>query len=706
AMVDDDHCDINRKSYRAFRVRVKKRAETAVNVTSLTCGWYDLNSQIDSSSFLGSPVYNWVILDSNSAFVFDKSIAYFKSSGNGLSIQNTDSLKIQRAGTYIVEHIINNNPLRCPQKYRDTITVPALATTLIAFAKDTSVCAGSNIVLNSNTTNGTGTPSYQWFENDTLLAGETTTTLNINNFNSSIPIRYKIKLSDPNGCTNTDAVVIKSQIRYQDTLVSSLQACQGDTINLALDSALTGVLWSNGSASFEQHITQSEQLTLTYTDTLACTHTDTSTIIIHPLPQLMLEDSTYCGTQAAISPGTFSSYLWNTGDTTSSVIASANGTYAVAVLDSNQCAGQDSAMLTFLNHIGVTLGPDTTYCGPYVLQPIATGTYAWSTGATTSSIVATQSGTYSLLVTGSNGCTSLDSVDVIIRDLPLQTWGDTLSYCSDTLITLSSNTFSTYLWNNGAQTQSIQAANGPYSVTFTDSIGCSNKDTVYIKLNSIPEFSLGEDTTLCDDELALFGVVGKSYLWSTGSISIIETARTSGTYWLRVTDYNDCSFIDSIEVALNRNSNTPILTKSGSILTSNKSGTHKWFKNSAVISGQSQNTLTISGSGDYTALFVDIDDCESDTSNTITRTAGIAKLKSSPLKVYPNPTNGQVTIDATALDIIKSVTLYNSQGQLVENTQAINGSLIELVWTARSGVLWIVVETESATYREQIITIK
>lgn len=706
AMVDDDHCDINRKSYRAFRVKVKKRAETAVNVTSLTCGWYDLNSQIDSSTFLGSQVYNWVILDSNSAFVFDKSIAYFKSSVNGFSIQNTDSLKIQRAGTYIVEHIINNNPLRCPQKYRDTITVATLPTALINFAKDTSVCTGSNIVLNSNTTNGTGTPSYQWFANDTLLAGETTTTLNINNFNSGIPIRYKIKLSDPNGCTNTDAVVISLNAPYQDTLPSNLETCLGDTIHLSIDSSLLGVLWSNGSTSFEQHITQSEHLTLTYTDTLACTHTDSSTIIIHPLPQLMLEDSTYCSTQVAISPGTFSSYLWNTGDTTSSVIASANGTYSVAVLDSNQCADQESATLIFLNNLAVDLGPDTTYCGPYVLQHIATGNYAWSTGAATSSIVATQSGTYSLLVTGSNGCTSLDSVDVIIRDLPLQTWGDTLSYCSDTLITLSSNTFSTYLWNNGAQTQSIQAANGPYSVTFTDSIGCSNKDTVYVKLNSIPEFSLGEDTTICDDELALFGVVGKSYLWSTGSISIIETARTSGTYWLRVTDYNDCSFIDSIEVALNRNSNTPILTKSGSILTSNKSGTHKWFKNSAVISGQSQNTLTISGSGDYTALFVDIDDCESDTSNTITRTAGIAKLKSSPLKVYPNPTNGQVTIDATALGIIKSVTLYNSQGQLVENTQAINGSLIELVWTVKSGVLWVGVETESATYREQIITIK
>jgi hypothetical protein len=356
--------------------------------------------------------------------------------------------------------------------------------------------------------------------------------------------------------------------------------------------------------------------------------------------------------------------------------------------------------------MGVTLGPDTTSCGPYVLQHNATGTYAWSTGATTRSIVATQSGTYSLLVTGSNGCTSLDSVDVIIRDLPLQTWGDTLSYCSDTLITLSSNTFSTYLWNNGAQTQSIQAANGPYSVTFTDSIDCSNKDTVYVNLNSIPEFSLGEDTTLCDDELVISGILGKSYLWSTGSISIIETARTSSTYWLRVTDYNDCSFIDSIEVGLNRNTNTPILTKSGSILTSNQNGTHKWFKNRAVISGQSQNTLTISGSGDYTALFVDIDDCESDTSNTITRTAGIAKIKSSPLKIYPNPTNGQVTIDATELGNIQSIKLYDAQGKLVENTQAINGSLVELSWTARIGVLWVEVETESATYWEQIITLK
>lgn len=706
AMVDDNHCDKNRRSYRAFSVRVKKRAETAVNVTRLSCGWYDLNSQIDSITFKGTPFYTWVILDSNSAFVFDKSIAYFESSGNGLSSQNVDSLKIQRAGTYIVEHSINNSPLNCSQKYRDTVTVAALPTTLINFAKDTFVCAGSSIVLNTTTTNATGTSIYQWYANDSLLAGETTSSLSIPSFDSDIPVSYKIQLVDPSGCTNSDAVIIKAQIRYQDTLVSSLQACQGDTISLALDSALTGVLWSNGSTSFEQHITQSEQLTLTYTDTLGCTYTDSSNIIIHPLPQLMLEDSTYCGTQAAISPGIFSSYLWNTGDTTSSVIASANGKYSVAVLDSNECARQDSATLTFLNHIGVTLGPDTTCCGPYVLQPIATGTYTWGTGATTSSIVATQSGTYSLLVTGSNGCVSADSVDVILLDLPLQTWDDTLSYCTDNLITLTSDKFSAYLWNTGARTQSIQAANGPYSITVTDSIGCSNKDTVYVKLNSTPEFSLGKDTALCDNELALSGVVGKSYLWSTGGISIIETARSSGTYWLRVTDYNDCSFIDSIEIELNRNNNTPILTKSGSIITSNQSGTHKWFKNSAAISEQSQNTLTISGLGDYTALFVDLNACESDTSNIVTRTAGIAKIENSALKVYPNPTNGQVTIDATGLDKVHSIKLYDALGKLVENTQAINDVLIELTWAARSGVFWIVLETESATYREQIICLK
>jgi hypothetical protein len=132
-----------------------------------------------------------------------------------------------------------------------------------------------------------------------------------------------------------------------------------------------------------------------------------------------------------------------------------------------------------------------------------------------------------------------------------------------------------------------------------------------------------------------------------------------------------------------------------------------WFLDNVATTDANANVIGINGRiGSFTAVHQDTNGCISDTSNSILRTLGIGKLSSSPLKVYPNPTNGQVTIDATALGIIKSVALYNSQGQLVENTQSINGSKAVLQWTAGSGVYWITVTTDKGTYRAEVVNVR
>jgi hypothetical protein len=708
AMVDDDHCDRNRKSSRAFSVQVKKRAAASVNITNLNCGWFSVNSEIDSATFEGSTGFLWAILDSSSTPITDNSIAYFESLGSIYSGQKQDSLKVQRAGTYIIKHTINNPPNNCPTTYYDTITQGTLATTLINYPKDTIVCTGSDVVLNTTTIDVSSTLHYQWYANDSLLVNDTFTSLSITNFQSDTSVSYKIQITDTNGCTNSDAVLIHPNIPYQDKLTPQLDTCFGDTIPLAIDTTLYSVDWSNGSSDIEQYISQSELLYVLYTDTFGCVFYDSTDITIHSLPQPVLTDSTYCGTSATISPGVFDYYIWSTGESSSSIDVSTSGTYSVRVIDSNICENSDSATFTFLNAIEADLGADTAHCGPLLLTTNSTGTHSWSTGSTDDNILITQSGNYTLTATDLSGCVSSDDINVVINPYPIQTWADTINYCSNGLVTLSSDSFESYLWNNGATTRTIQAANGPYSVLFTDNLGCSNTDTIYVKINAIPAFSLGNDTTLCGDRLVMSATGGKSYLWKSGSIANTDVARSSGTYWLRLTDINDCSYTDSIEIVLLSNPNVPVLSRTGLVITSNLSGPHKWYKDGSLISGQTQNTLTISTVGNYTATTLDANDCESDVSNAIAKTLGVDKIDEKGITVYPNPASGSasVSLQSIPLNQVVGVNVYYIQGKLIQNQYDIVDGKILLNWASTSEVVIIEVETTDAVLRKRVVNIK
>ena len=708
ARVQDDNCPLIAESSRAYSVTVKKRAEATTTIVAKSCNWFEVSSTIDSASFSGNASYQWVVVRTDSNWDWDPSVAFFKFSGNAVSVLANDSLKLQREGSYVVSLHINNSPRNCVEIYRDTITIGPLTTTLIDFAKDTIVCTGTDINLNSTTNASTSALDFQWYRNNNLLTDDTLTSLSILNFQGSSAVKYSVQITDSNGCTNSDHVTLHPNVPYQDSLKTNLYACQGDTVELLLDSTLLDINWSTGSTGIQQKISQSTLLSVTYTDTFGCIFNDSTQVTIHPLPIIAIKDSTYCGSSTILEPGIFEKYLWSTGDSTATLQVSKNGLYTVSVEDSLECSNSKSAELRFLYTPTVDIGQDTSRCGFYDIGTnIPSGTYLWNSGSTTSGLTVNQSGTYSVQVTDMFGCVSTDEVDVVIHPLPVQSWGDTLAFCSDDFVLISSDSFTSYRWNNGSTQRTIQAGNGSYSISVVDSLGCANKDTVHVDINPIPVVYLGSDTTLFGSGLTVEANVGTQFLWSTGETSNPITVSSSSTIWVEITDEDGCTASDTIKVTFNNNTNVPTLTRVGDSIASSLTGTHYWFLDNVATTDANANVIGINGRiGSFTAVYQDTNGCISDTSNSILRTLGIGKLSSSPLKVYPNPTNGQVTIDATALGIIKSVTLYNSQGQLVENTQSINGSKAVLQWTAGSGVYWITVTTDKGTYRAEVVNVR
>ncbi|MBK7038486.1 MAG: gliding motility-associated C-terminal domain-containing protein [Chitinophagales bacterium] len=188
-------------------------------------------------------------------------------------------------------------------------------------------------------------------------------------------------------------------------------------------------------------------------------------------------------------------YLWNTGETTSSITIEEGGIYYVTGFA--DCATFiDSINVQVIDPIGLfpELGNDTLVCeGEWEIilnTPVGFNTYEWSTGETTNSITVTDEGTYSITV--ESDCEIFTDEITITEDPNLNAdidLGEDLILCpvagiNEVVISVDI-ILPNYLWNNGETTSSIIVSEaGLYWVT--SSLLCSDpSDTLRV--------------TLCDD---------------------------------------------------------------------------------------------------------------------------------------------------------------------------------------------------------------
>lgn len=241
--------------------------------------------------------------------------------------------------------------------------------------------------------------------------------------------------------------------------------------------------------------------TRTYTisgTTSGCMTYDTVQIFVKPTPTPNLgNDSLFCSLPVILNANTTAnSYLWNNASIGSSLNITTPGKYWIRATNSNGCTNSDTILVGLGASPIVTLGPDTAFCqGSNINLYAGSGSgnvYAWSNGATTSSLSVGTTGTYSVVVTNTIGCQSSDIINVTSKAKPsvsLVFIGQT-TFCKDDItvkvLTEGSPSGGTYI---GAalttNTFSVnQAGQGSHIILYTivGSNGCSNtaKDTLTV----------------------------------------------------------------------------------------------------------------------------------------------------------------------------------------------------------------------------------
>jgi gliding motility-associated-like protein len=232
---------------------------------------------------------------------------------------------------------------------------------------------------------------------------------------------------------------------------------------------------------------------------------------------------------------TFSSVLWSTSATTStiSVTPTATTTYYATISDGiSSCT--DSVTLTVANIVGFAPLQDTVkVCGDSIVLDAGTGfaSYNWSNGATTRAITAKASGSYIATVTNASGCSASDTSYVSIVKAKILQRDTTI--CLGNSITLaidssSLNKSSACLKSNlPAQLQNGLIAYYPFCGNANDGSG-----------NGINGILFGAPTLVADrfgNSNAAYNFNGTNQYIQTGSISEAITTKTISA-WVKLSN--------------------------------------------------------------------------------------------------------------------------------------------------------------------------
>jgi gliding motility-associated-like protein len=434
-------------------------------------------------------------------------------------------------------HVTATDGMGCVGDDSLNVVVNPLPTLSISPANP-SICIGNNITVTAsgaNTYSWTPTINNSNVNNATTTLSPTSTTV------------YTVTGVDGNGCVNSTTTNITVNPLPNITVnpdidsicwggSTSLTAAGGNTYNWSPAGGLSAVNTATVTAS----PTVPTNYIVSGTDANGCTNTDTATVFVSPVvnasaspPNICLGDSS----NLTVSSNVPSSYLWNTGQTSSSfwVKPTDTTTYTVTVTTAAGCQRVENVVVNVYLRPNVIITPDSSsICAGETTSLTASGAvnYTWQANPNivgvigpVASVNPTANDSFIVIGEDLSGCKDTAYAKVtVFPALNISVTPGSITTCQGTPVNLKSSGAISYLWNNSSSLNTntgdsvIATPNSTttYKVVGTDANGC--KDSVYstVHINAKPIVSINPDSSdICIGESQSLHASGAfTYTWS------------------------------------------------------------------------------------------------------------------------------------------------------------------------------------------------
>lgn len=446
---------------------------------------------------------------------------------------------------------------------------------------DTTLCEGQSAQLFAS-----GGVTYQWTPGSGLSATNIPNPVVL----PTTPTNYTVTVTDSNGCRDTDVV----QVNFMRAEAGpNFAICAGDSVRLTASGGIA-YAWSPAVGVSNTSISNprvsppvSTTYTVTVTDPSGCTDTDTVRITVRPLPVANAgPDQSICmGDTATLTGGTGTGYSWappfflsSPNSAVTRAFPSQTTVYTLTVRDQFNCQRRDTMRLTVNALPVLAVAPDTASCEgiPVPVQAFSDPGFQyqwepaqWANNPNLAAPLVTpdSSRMFVVTLTDTNGCVRVDSQFVRIMHANA---GADVELCIFDSLRLQASGGIAYLWDpspdllfgNQPDPVVFPQITTDFYVTVTDTIGCTNRDTVRVTVNPLPVTSVSSpDPYVCSEGTTqLTATGGSQYIWTPGNLfndSTLAapiatlynfTQNVVDSTWLFVTviDSNGCVNYDSI----------------------------------------------------------------------------------------------------------------------------------------------------------------
>jgi hypothetical protein len=503
-----------------------------------------------------------------------------KEGGHIVSGDTTLTPVVDSTGKYFLT--ITNTDNGCTSI--DSVVVMQSAPVVASISDTTHVgCnGGSNGAATVFGSGGNGVFSYLWNNGDTLA---TTTGLTAGT--------YLAMVTDGENCAASVSVTILQPAQLLPNASATGETSSGAndgtaTANPSGGTAPYTYLWSNNETTQTIADLTPGIYTVSVTDANGCSALQTLTVNTFgcDLVATSSATNTSCNGSAdglasvsltgAVNPV---SYAWSNGETTQSVNSLAVGIYTVSVVDGEGCSAQLSISISeppvlAANALAFAETANGANDGSATATPSGGNpnyTYLWSNSETTQTITGLSPGTYTVVVTDDKGCTDEQTVQVSAFNCALSATINAANVrCfggADGQATVTVNGGAlpyTYLWSNGATTQTIVGLMvGTYIVVATDATGCETAQTTTIgQPNLLVANIVSVQNVLCPQDQngsATIEITGGTPPYSVSWLGGQPNNLGVGNYTVTVTDAANCSNLTSFSIT-STDSQAPVIT--------------------------------------------------------------------------------------------------------------------------------------------------